>query len=310
MTQQRKSAPRIGLALGSGSSRGWAHIGVIKALSELDIHPQVVCGCSIGSIVGAAYVAGNLDKLEQWVRSLTRVELARYIELNLSLNGFVDTEKLHEFFLQCVCSEDLSIEDITADFASVATDLETGREVWFTSGPLIDAVWASISLPGLFPPLQHQGRWLVDGGLVNPVPVSVCHALGADIVISVNLNGDVVGKHFLQKQKEPVTDSDNVFDRFSRTVNKYSPDIFPDIFRDDEKKASPPGLFDAIAGSINIAQDRITRSRLAGDPPDIMLSPKLSHIGLMEFYRAEEAIQEGEQCVMRMMPEIRHVLGK
>jgi NTE family protein len=306
MRHKQKSAPCIGLALGSGSSRGWAHIGVIKALSELDIHPQVVCGCSIGSIVAAAYVSGNLDKLEQWVRSLTKVELARYIELNLSLNGFVDTEKLHEFFLQCVCREDESIEDITVKFASVATDLETGREVWFTSGPLIDAVWASISLPGLFPPLQHQGRWLVDGGLVNPVPVSVCHALGADIVISVNLNGGVVGKHFVQKQDEPATNSNHVLERLSRAVNKYS----SDIFRDDEEKVSPPGLFEAIAGSINIAQDRITRSRLAGDPPDIMLSPKLSHIGLMEFYRAKEAIQEGEQCVMRMMPEIRHVLGK
>lgn len=306
MSHKQKSAPCIGLALGSGSSRGWAHIGVIKALSELDIHPQVVCGCSIGSIVAAAYVSGNLDKLEQWVRSLTRVELARYIELNLSLNGFVDTEKLHEFFLQCVCREDESIEDITVKFASVATDLATGREVWFTSGPLIDAVWASISLPGLFPPLQHQGRWLVDGGLVNPVPVSVCHALGADIVISVNLNGDVVGKHFIKKQNEPSADSNNVLDRLSRAVNKYS----PDIFKDDEEKTSPPGLFDAIASSINIAQDRITRSRLAGDPPDIMLSPKLSHIGLMEFYRAEEAIHEGEQCVMRMLPEIGYVLGK
>jgi len=306
MIHQKKPAPSIGLALGSGASRGWAHIGVIKALSDLDIHPQVVCGCSIGALVAAAYVAGNLDKLEQWVRSLTRVELARYIELNLSLNGFVDTEKLHEFFLQCVCREEQSIEDGTAKFASVATDLETGREVWFTSGPLIDAVWASISLPGLFPPLQHQGRWLVDGGLVNPVPVSVCHALGADIVISVNLNGDIVGKHFIQKRNGQQNNGNHVMDRLSRAVNKYS----PALFTDEKEKTSPPGLFDAIAGSINIAQDRITRSRLAGEPPDIMLSPKLSHIGLMEFYRAEAVIQEGKECVMRMMPEIRHVLGK
>lgn len=306
MIHQKKPAPSIGLALGSGASRGWAHIGVIKALSDLDIHPHVVCGCSIGALVAAAYVAGNLDKLEQWVRSLTRVELARYIELNLSLNGFVDTEKLHEFFLQCVCREEQSIEDGTAKFASVATDLETGREVWFTSGPLIDAVWASISLPGLFPPLQHQGRWLVDGGLVNPVPVSVCHALGADIVISVNLNGDIVGKHFIQKRNGQQNNGNHVMDRLSRAVNKYS----PALFTDEKEKTSPPGLFDAIAGSINIAQDRITRSRLAGEPPDIMLSPKLSHIGLMEFYRAEAVIQEGKECVMRMMPEIRHVLGK
>ena len=306
MNHQTQSSPHIGLALGSGASRGWAHIGVIKALSELDIHPNVVCGCSIGAIVGASYVSGSLDKLEHWVRSLTKVELAKFIELNLSLNGFVDTEKLREFFLKCVCREDESIEDVTAKFASVATDLETGREVWFTSGRLIDAIWASISLPGLFPPLQHQGRWLVDGGLVNPVPVSVCRALGADIVISVNLNGDIVGKHFIQERDGQETESENVLGILSRAVNKYS----PSIFKDEKEHASPPGLFDAIAGSINIAQDRITRSRLAGDPPDIMLSPKLSHIGLMEFYRAEESIQEGRECVMRMLPEIHHVLGK
>ena len=306
MNHQIQSSSHIGLALGSGASRGWAHIGVIKALSELDIHPKVVCGCSIGAIVGASYVAGNLDKLEGWVRSLTKVELARFIELNLSLNGFVDTEKLQEFFLQCVCGGDEYIEDITAEFASVATDLETGREVWFTKGLLIDAIWASISLPGLFPALQDQGRWLVDGGLVNPVPVSVCRALGADIVISVNLNGDIVGKHFIQEQNGQETESENVLGKLSRAVNKYS----PSIFKDEIESTSPPGLFDAIAGSINIAQDRITRSRLAGDPPDIMLSPKLSHIGLMEFYRAEEAIQEGRECVIRMLPEIRHVLVK
>jgi len=306
MTQRAQTSSCIGLALGSGASRGWAHIGVIKALAELDIHPRVVCGCSIGAIVGASYVSGKLDRLEGWVRSLTKVELARFIELNLSLNGFVDTDKLHAFFLQCVCRGDVSIEDITAKFASVATDLETGREVWFTRGLLIDAIWASISLPGLFPPLQHQGKWLVDGGLVNPVPVSVCRALGADIVISVNLNGDIVGKHFIQKQNGQDSESENVLDMFSRAVNKYS----PSIFKDENEGTSPPGLFDAIAGSINIAQDRITRSRLAGDPPDVMLSPKLSHIGLMEFYRAEEAIQEGRESVMRMLPEIRHVLGK
>ncbi|MEN8131771.1 MAG: patatin-like phospholipase family protein [Pseudomonadota bacterium] len=306
MNHHTQSSSQIGLALGSGASRGWAHIGVIKALSELDIHPKVVCGSSIGAIVGASYVSGCLDRLERWVRSLTKVELAKYIELNLSLNGFVDTEKLHEFFLQCVCRKDESIEDVAAKFASVATDLGTGREIWFTSGLMIDAIWASISLPGLFPPLQNQGRWLVDGGLVNPVPVSVCRALGADIVISVNLNGDIVGKHFIQERNGQEVESNKVLDMLTRAVNKYS----PSIFKDEKESDSPPGLFDAIAGSINIAQDRITRSRLAGDPPDIMLSPKLSHIGLMEFYRAEEAIQEGRECVIRMLPEIRHVTGK
>lgn len=297
---------RIGLALGGGASRGWAHIGVINALSELDIHPEIVCGCSIGAIVGASYVSGNLERLENWVCSLSKVGLARFFEVNLSLNGFVDTEKLHEFFLQYVCREQQAIEDMTTTFASVATDLETGREVWFSRGLLIDAVWASISLPGLFPPFQDQGRWLVDGGLVNPVPVSVCRALGADTVISVNLNGDIVGKHFIQEHNVQESDMGNILDKFSKAVNKYS----PSFFKDDRERPASPGLFDAIAGSMNIAQDRITRSRLAGDPPDIMLNPKLSHIGLLEFYRAKEAMLEGRECVMRLLPEIRHVLGK
>jgi NTE family protein len=286
---------RIGLALGGGASRGWAHIGVINALSELDIHPEIVCGCSIGAIVGASYVSGNLESLENWVCSLSKVGLARFFELNLSLNGFVDTEKLHEFFLQYVCREQQAIEDMKSKFASVATDLETGREIWFTRGPLIDAVWASISLPGLFPPFQDQGRWLVDGGLVNPVPVSVCRALGADMVISVNLNGDIVGKHFVRKHHEQGLETETILDRVSKAVIK---------------NPAAPGLFDAIAGSINIAQDRITRSRLAGDPPDIMLTPKLSDIGLLEFYRAREAIQEGRECVMRLLAEIQYVLSK
>ena len=203
-----------------------------------------------------------------------------------------------------VFDADKRVRSDTRLHSKVATDLETGREVWFTSGPLIDAVWASISLPGLFPPFQDQGRWLVDGGLVNPVPVSVCRALGADVVISVNLNGDIVGKHFIQENRHTEPEVENILNRFSKAMNKYS----SSFFRDERGRPAAPGLFDAIAGTINIAQDRITRSRLAGDPPDIMLAPKLSHIGLLEFYRAEEAMQEGRECVNRMLPEIRHVI--
>lgn len=297
------SSYRIGLALGSGAARGWSHIGVIRALSEAGIEPEIICGCSIGALVGATYAAGNLDTLERWVRSLKKFDVARFFELNLSLNGFVDIERLHAFLIQHVCRENDAIENLTKAYAAVSTDLETGREIWFTSGPIMEAVWASISMPGLFPPIQNKGRWLVDGGLVNPVPVSVCRAMGADIVIAVNLNGDIVGKHFSQREEEP--DSAGIINTFTKTVKKYS----PSFFGYSKSKNPPPALFDAIAGSINIIQDRITRSRMAGDPPDIMLAPKLSSIGLLEFYRARETIQEGKECVSRMLPEIHHVLG-
>ncbi|MEA2116147.1 MAG: patatin-like phospholipase RssA [Thermodesulfobacteriota bacterium] len=290
--------PIVGFALGGGSSRGWAHIGIIHALSEIGIEADIVCGCSIGSIVGASYLAGNLDILEQWVCSLTQIEVAKFFELNFSLQGFVDIERLQTFFTKYICQENTQFKDLSKIFATVSTDLETGREIWFTEGSVLNSVWASISLPGLFPPIQNQGRWLVDGGLVNPVPVSVCRALGADIVIAVNLTGDIVGKHFITKNQTKEDKSDNVFSTLKKSVRSYSDSLFNKI----EEKDSPPNLLDAISGSINITQDRITRSRMAGDPPDILLSPKLAHIGLLEFYRAKEAIQEGKNCVKRMLP--------
>lgn len=295
---------KIGLALGSGSSRGWSHIGVISALADQGIVPDIVCGTSIGSLVGASYVSNNLEKLEGWVCSLTKFETARFFEINTSLNGFVNTERLHHFLNEYVASDNSVIDDLNKQFATVATDLETGREIWLTKGSVLEAVWSSISLPGLFPAIKNNNKWLVDGGLVNPVPVSVCRALGADIVIAVNLNGDIVGKH-LQKPKSTIKQDTGVVDKITDLVTEYAASVFPTTKVEDQ----PPSLFESIAGSVNITQDRITRSRMAGDPPDILLSPKLSHIGLLEFYRANEAINEGKECVQRMLPEIQHVLS-
>lgn len=304
MNDGRKTNYRIGLALGSGSSRGWSHIGIIKALSKVGIDPDIICGCSIGALVGASYAAGNLDKLEQWITSLSKIDVAKFFELNFSLNGFVNTERLQIFLQKYVCNEGVNIENLPKKFAAVSTDLETGREIWFTEGPVIESVWASISLPGLFPPIKNKDRWLVDGGLVNPVPVSVCRALGADMVIAVNLNGDIVGKHFVQKAKK-TNASRRPADRIINGIKEYSMSVFPGKKSQD----TAPSLFDAIAGSLNITQDRLTRSRMAGDPPDLLLTPKLSDIGLLEFYRAREAIKEGEECVNRMLPEIRHLIS-
>jgi NTE family protein len=300
MTQQ----PTVGLALGSGASRGWAHIGILSALSDQGIDPSVICGTSIGALVGASYVAGNLDKLGAWTRSLTMMETAKFFEINASLRGFVRTERMHEFINDHVVSDRLTIEDLDKRFAAVATDLGSGREVWFTEGPVVEAVWASMSLPGLFPAIRHDDRWLVDGGLVNPVPVSVCRALGAEVVIAVNLNGDIVGKH-LTRHKLPQERNPGISGRITDLVREYTASLFPD--EDDSEEE--PGLFNAIASSVNIIQDRITRSRMAGDPPDILLSPRLSHIGLLEFYRAKETIEEGRRCAERAIEEIKRLLN-
>lgn len=294
----------IGLALGSGSSRGWSHIGIISALADMGVEANVICGTSIGALVGASYISEKIDKLEEWVRSLTKLDIARFLEINTSLTGFVDTERLHSFLIDNVADDKATIENYSKRYAAVTTDLETGREIWLTKGSLIEAVWASISLPGLFPAIKNDNRWLVDGGLVNPVPISACRALGADIVIAVNLNGDIVGKHF-HKPQETGKNENSVKSKISSFVREYTRSLFSTA-SDDEQT---PSLFDAIAGSFNITQDRITRSRMAGDPPDILLSPKLSHIGLLEFHRAEEAINEGKNCVQRMKSEIEYLLN-
>ncbi|MGD8783177.1 MAG: patatin-like phospholipase family protein [Thioalkalispiraceae bacterium] len=296
-------SPKIALALGSGSSRGWAHIGIIKALHRRGVVPDIVCGCSIGSLVAAAYMTGNLNKLEDWVCSLTRTQTSKFFEHNFSLNGFISKDHLYDFLTNYVCRKEAAIEDLPRIYATVATELETGREIWFTDGPLIEAVWASISIPGLFPPFKNQERWLVDGGLVNPVPVSICRALGADIVIAVNLNGDVIGKHF---SEGPVRSSDNSFwGSLKESAIEHSTSLFPHLkFSHADYDPDAPGILDAIAGSINISQDRITRSRMAGDPPDLVLTPRLSTVGLLEFYRGEEIITEGVHVVERMGSEI------
>jgi NTE family protein len=293
----------IGLALGSGSSRGWSHIGIIRALSDLGIDPGIICGTSIGALVGASYVSNKLENLEEWVCSLTKFETAKFLDINSRFNGFVNQERLHDFLREYVAADDDLIEKLPKLYASVATEIENGKEIWLTKGPLLEAVWSSISLPGLFPAIRNNDKWLVDGGLVNPVPVSACRALGADIVIAVNLNGDIVGKHFKKHDTPSIKDTGIV-----SKITDWVTDNTLSIFSGDKTTEQPPSLFEAIAGSVNITQDRITRSRMAGDPPDILLAPKLSHIGLLEFYRGKEAISEGKNCVRRMLPEIKHVL--
>jgi len=279
-----RTNPTIGLALGSGASRGWSHIGVIRALLSAGVEPDIVCGTSVGAIIGASYVAGNLEKLEDWVLGSTRSDVLRFFGIGFSQTGFVDTERLSWFLHNYVAAEDQRIEDLPKRYAAVSTDLDTGREVWFTKGGVADAVRASMALPGLFPAVRNDQRWLVDGGLVNPVPVTPCRALEADIVIAVNLTSGVIGKRNNTTSKSIPTERRGVLSSF--------------------KKNEAPGLFYAIANSVNIVQDRITRSRLAGDPADILITPRLPHIGMLEFHRAAEAIQEGEACVQRALAEI------
>lgn len=310
MTDKSIQKPKIGIALGSGSARGWAHIGVIRELADMGIKPDIVAGTSIGAIVGAAYTSNQLDKLEDWVLQLTWKEILKYIDISISGGGFIQGNKLFELAKQNF-KED-SIESLPRQFGMVATELDTGREIWFKDGSLSDALRASIALPGMFTPVKLNDQWLVDGGLSNPVPVSLCRAMGADIVIAVNLNGDIVGKHTRNRTniKENIKDKNNFDDndlwervssQLKNSLSERRDIILSQLFGDN---IDSPGLFDVLASSINIMQDRITRSRMAGDPPEIILSPHLSQLGLMEFDKASIAIEEGRACVQRMRPAL------
>lgn len=302
-----ESSPKIGLALGSGASRGWSHIGILKALLGAGVEPDVVCGTSVGAMVGAAYLTGKVPKLEEWVLGTTRADVLRFFDVKPTSSGFVDARRFNRFLHDYVSGEDQRIENLPKQYAAVATQLDNGRECWFTEGDLTAAVRASMAMPGLFAAVRVDGNWLVDGGLVNPVPVSVCHALGADVVIAVNLNAGIVGKREMAPKKaESAEDVNSMLESLKHQAKVYSSAIFPSR----EKSEEPPGLFYAIANSINIFQDRITRSRLAGDLADVVLSPRVAEIGMLEFHRAGEAIEEGERCVNDALAEIRRVTGR
>lgn len=303
MSESRK--PKIALALGSGSARGWAHIGVIRALEKIGIKPNIVCGTSVGALIGCMYATGQLQALEDWILKLDKKEIIKYLDINLLTGGgFVEGQSLINFFRQEM--GDHRIEDLDIQFACVATDLEQGLEKWIQSGSILDAVRASMALPGLFTPVRHGKHWLVDGGLVNPVPISVCRALGADKVIAVNLNGDILGKH-LQKGKQI---EKSFFDSLTERslISHFAKQVKGNFQQWFDVKDQAPGLFEVIASSINIMQDRITRSRMAGDPAEVLLAPRLAHIGLMEFDRAREAIAAGELAVEQVIPHIKNML--
>ena len=303
------NTPRIGLALGSGSARGWAHIGVIHALKEYGIKPDVVTGASVGALVAAAYASGQLDVLETWVRQLTRTDVWRLLDTTFRGGGMMRGNRLMRAIGEQI--KDLPIEELPVPFAAVAADLETGQEVWLRQGPMLSAVRASSGFPGMFTPMWHQDRWLIDGGVVNPVPVSLCRALGADFVIAVNLNTQLSKHPKYQRRLTRAKNSENApkpedgqedgswtsLDHWSHLVGGLT-----EVLKSGN--AEEPGMFDVMTTSINLMQDLITRSRMVGDPPSVHISPFLGDFHLMDFHRADEAIAAGRRSVQRVADEL------
>jgi len=293
--------PVVGLVLGSGAARGWAHIGVIQALERHGVRPDVVCGSSIGALVGAALVSGRVAELGAWVRSLDWPDVVGMLDISLK-GGLIRGDRVVHYCSQHFFLPDFS--DSPVPFACVATELSSGRELWLRDGSIADAVQASIALPGLFSPVLRQGRVLVDGGLVNPVPVSLCRALGAEIVIAVELGSGIVGKTRKKDRRLTLLGDENWAQKVLSTIG----------FGNGDGEAQPinvsmPSLTDVVTSSINIMQMRIARSRLAGEPADVLISPRVAQLNMMEFDRASEAIEEGEAAVERALPILEQVLG-
>jgi NTE family protein len=284
LSTPRRRAPRVGLVLGSGAARGWAHIGVIRALELAGIRPDLVCGTSVGALVGAAYATGEFERFCAGASGMRRGDVISFMDVGMS-GGLLKGERFMTFVSR-VC-QDRPIEDLAIPFAAVATSLENGAEVWLRTGSTLSAVRASLAMPGLFAPVQSSDGILVDGALVNPVPVSLARAMGADIVIAVDLSAGIVGRSLLVDDARASHPS-YVGDWLRRNLGRFSQGhIAP----------RPPSVLNVIAASLDIMQVRITRSRMAGEPPDVIVAPRLADVGLLDFHRADEAIREGERAM-------------
>jgi NTE family protein len=289
---------RLGLALGSGSARGWAHIGVIRALEERGVKPDLVCGTSIGALVGAAYASGELDRLEKWVTGLAWTTVVRLMDLTWR-GGLIRGTRL--FTLFGTIFQDRDIAELPVLYGAIATELHSGRELWLRQGKVLEAVRASCAMPGLFTPVIRDGTVLVDGGLVNPVPVSMCRALGAELVVAVVLSWGKLGSYRRSREREVAP----------REVPGWLDRLRPSWVQSKAKPDEPsiPSIFDVFMTSLDIVEMRVARSRLAGEPADVLITPLLPNFATMDFHRAREAIDEGRAAVDRMGPLLKQVLG-
>ena len=300
--------PVIGLALGGGAARGFAHIGIVRTLIAHGIVPNVVVGTSIGAVVGGAYAAGHLDTLEEWARSLQPRNILGYLDIRLNGSGLIGGDKLAAQ-LEGAIGHTL-IEELPLKFATVATEVRTGHEIWLTHGRIVDAMRASYALPGIFSPVLVGDRWLVDGALVNPVPVSAARALGAEIVIAANLSSDVFAHSMtIYAHGAAVATPDPAVETPAprRGFGKFfSPERA--MKREFFGGGGRPGISTVMVDAFNIMQDRITRARLAGDPPDLLISPRVGQIGWFDFHRADELIAHGAKAAERAIESIQEAI--
>jgi NTE family protein len=295
--------PMVGLALGGGAARGFAHIGVMRVLLANGIVPDIIVGTSIGAVVGGCYAGNELDTLEEWARSLTLRRMMGYLDVGLHGSGLINGSRLAKRLEQSLGAT--MIDDLAIRFAAIATEVETGHEVWLTRGRLVEALRASYALPGIFPPIRLGGRWLFDGALVNPVPVSAARALGARLVIAVNLDADRFGRGATISSHGSDDSDEDALAQLNKPRNGLRGMFGAEraLKRQLIGSNARPGFSTVMVEAFNIMQDRLTRMRLAGDPPDVQIAPRVGGIGWFDFHRAKDAIAAGAEAAERaLMP--------
>ncbi len=308
-------SPRIGLALGSGAARGWSHIGAIEVLEEMGITPDVITGCSIGSVIGGFYAMGKLDELRGFAEDLTMLKMADYLDVTLKAGGVMGGRRLMNWFE--LHFEDTRIEDLEVPFGAIAVDIRSGREIWLREGSLSDALRASIALPGLLTPWQVGATWLSDGGLVNPVPISLAQALGAEVVIAVDINGGVFRFHDHEAgapapKAETSVDElphnwlDDLAERLPQNMQESTRKMLRDLLH---RRDRGPQQYEVISNAVSIMSNRITKARSALEPADVMISPDLGEINAMQFYKAAEAMEAGRAAARRKRGAIEAAIG-
>ena len=303
---------KVGLTLGSGSSRGWAHIGVIEALQDANIPIHLVSGCSVGAFIGAIYASGGLEHLKKFVIDMDGESMFSFSDLSLIRSGLLNGDKkVKELF--CMHSDKKDFEELKIPLKVVAVDMYSGDQVVLDSGDLLKALRASMSYPGLFAPVFHKGRWLIDGGVLDPVPVGVARAMGADVIIAVNLDSQLISRKRQQNNKAaaeaPPPGTRNEFlKKLSARYEAAEKIIRERLELQKKTKQTPPSTRQVINAAVQLMQDRITRVNFAVNPPDILITPRLGDLKMLDYDQVEHSIKEGYIATCNKIDDIRMLM--
>lgn len=286
-TNSRAKGRAVSLVLGSGGARGLAHIGVIRELEEQDYEIASISGCSIGALIGGIYAAGKLDVYEEWLSDITKLDILRLLDIAWGRRGLVKGDRIINALKELVGERD--IESLSIPFTAVATDIGTGREIWLREGPLFDAIRASISLPLFFTPFEYKGMHLIDGGVVNPVPIAPTFNDHTDITIAVNLGGRPSSKI------EPSNDVSDTQRKSSSRVRRWVNSLVEDLHDSFTSKENEDdwGAYDVANQAFDAMQGTIARQKLAAYPPDLLIEIPRNICTTLEFDRADELIRLG-----------------